>query len=472
MSLAAPTTVNCTSCGAGLDVLGGGRVMVHICPYCGSELDAQDNYKVLAQFEGMRRPDSPFRIGMRGTIRGADYTVIGTIEFTETYRGRTWTWIDHQLYSATHGYAWLTLEDGHPVFTRRFRRPAWMSVGQVERADTPPRVRVDGESFRYYETSTGRITFAEGEFTWAPRVGDTTTTVTVLSDRAMLGFSQTGEEREVYRSELLDSAEIGRAFGIDRMPEPQGTHPLQPYTGGENDRFMRNTALVAMAACFVLAMVFDGRTGREVADPIEVPAASLPANVPLTIPEMPGPVRITLDGTPHVAPLPSAPLSPLWARVGVTLTDPTGAPVLGAPTGGRVYVGGQAEGQGPGPTNHAELVFPSSFSGDYRLQLIVTQQGPTGTAGTQQPGATVGQRVSSAIDQIGAVSREMLDRISGSGSPFSDGSITIRTYAGMSNGYWLYRLGFVFLAVTIFTLFRRMRFNARRWKGSDWTSED
>ena len=48
---------------------------------------------------------------------------IGTIEFTETYRGRTWTWIDHQLYSATHGYAWLTLEDGHPVFTRRFRRP-------------------------------------------------------------------------------------------------------------------------------------------------------------------------------------------------------------------------------------------------------------------------------------------------------------------------------------------------------------
>jgi len=30
MSLAAPTTVNCTSCGAGLDVLGGGRVMVHI----------------------------------------------------------------------------------------------------------------------------------------------------------------------------------------------------------------------------------------------------------------------------------------------------------------------------------------------------------------------------------------------------------------------------------------------------------
>ena len=40
-------SVDCTSCGAGLDILGGGRVTTHICPYCGSELDAQDSYKVL-----------------------------------------------------------------------------------------------------------------------------------------------------------------------------------------------------------------------------------------------------------------------------------------------------------------------------------------------------------------------------------------------------------------------------------------
>ena len=41
----------------------------------------------------------------------------------------------------------------------------------------------------------------------------------------------------------------------------------------------------------------------------------------------------------------------------------------------------------------------------------------------------------------------------------------------MSNGYWLYRLGFVFLAIVIFTFARRWLHDRRRWQGSDW-SED
>ena len=470
MTLASPTTVNCTSCGAGLDVLGGGRVMVHICPYCGSELDAQDNYKVLAKFEGLTRPDSPFRIGMAGRIMGVDYTVIGTLEYRETYRGRTWTWVDHQLYSPTHGYAWLTLEDGHPVFTRRYRRPVWLSSAQVERADTPPTVRLDGQHYRYYETSTGRITFAEGEFTWAPRIGDSTTTVTVLSDAAMLGFSETGEEREVYRSVLLDRGEVEAAFGV-ALPPASGSHPLMPYTGGGNDSFMRSVAMICLAACFALAMFFDTRTGQEVAEPIEVPATSLPATVPFSVPDLPGPVRVTLDGTPYVAPLPSVPQSPLWARVAVRLVDAQGNPVPNTPTDARVYVGGQREGQGPGDTNHAELIFLDRLSGAYRMQLSVTNQGPTGANGQQTGAAGVDLPGTSTFGQLGTASREMLDRLTGTGAPFSDGSITIRTYAGMSNGYWLYRLGFVFLAIVIFTFARRWLHDRRRWQGSDW-SED
>ncbi len=43
MSEADVHKLNCTECGAGLDVLGGGRVKSHICSYCGAELDAQDD---------------------------------------------------------------------------------------------------------------------------------------------------------------------------------------------------------------------------------------------------------------------------------------------------------------------------------------------------------------------------------------------------------------------------------------------
>lgn len=450
MTLAAPTTVNCTSCGAGLDVLGGGRVMVHICPYCGSELDAQDNYKVLAKFEGMTRPDSPFRIGMKGRIMAVDYTVIGTLEYTETYRGQRWTWVDHQLYSPTHGYAWLTVEDGHPVFTRRYRRPVWLSAHRVESANTPPSVRIDGITYRYYETSEAEITFAEGEFTWAPRLGDRSTTISALSDGAMLGFSQVGEEREVYRSVLLDRAEVEAGFGVT-LPPAKGMHPMTPYAGGGNDRFMRMVALAALVACFLLGIGFDARTGQPVGEPVVVSATSLPATVPVTIPDVPGPVRLSLEGTHHVPPLPSSPNLQIFATLSASLSHPDGRPVSGAPANAHVSIGGHSSAQAPGVANRTELLFPSAMSGDYLLRLEMTRQGPP---------SLFAQSTGSATRNGG------LDP-----TPFASGAVTIRTHAGISDGYWLYRLGWIFALVAIFTFVRRSLFERRRWQGSDWSEE-
>ena len=93
------TSINCTQCGAGLDVLGGGRVVTHVCPYCGSELDAQHDYAVLRRFADMPRPESPFRLGMTGQVWGVDWTVIGTLGMRETWAGKTWEWAEHQLFS-------------------------------------------------------------------------------------------------------------------------------------------------------------------------------------------------------------------------------------------------------------------------------------------------------------------------------------------------------------------------------------
>jgi hypothetical protein len=453
MSLAATTTtVNCTSCGAGLDVLGGGRVMVHICPYCGAELDTQDNYKVIAKFDGLKRPDSPFRIGMSGKIKGVDYTVIGMLEYTERYRGQTWRWIDHQLYSPTHGYAWLTIEDGHLVFTRRYRRPVWISSAQVERANHPPTVTVDGDRYRYYETSTGEITFAEGEFTWAPKIGDKTTAVSVLTDNAMLAFSETNQEREVYRSELVDSAAVSASFGVRNPPVPSAPHPMQPDTGGGNDRFVQIVALIAMVACFALALFFDTRTGAVVGDPVVVHVRDIPSAVPVTIPDVPGPVRLTIDGTPYVEPtLANPPSAPVYAYASLTLTNADGSAVSGAPSRARVRIGGQRQNGLPGSNNHTELLFPSSLSGSYLLNLGWSSQGPV-----------------SANNEAGFQG----DLTSASQLHFAEGTVTIRSYAGISRGYWLYWLGVAFLIVVGVSFLRRWNFNRRRWSGSDWTSED
>ena len=121
MSEAETLKLNCTQCGAGLDVLGGGRVKTHVCSYCGAELDAQDDYKVIQQFRDMKRPDTPFDLGMTGTLWGAEFTVIGTMAWAEYYAGKSWHWVDHQIFSPTHGYAWLTVENGFVTFARKSR---------------------------------------------------------------------------------------------------------------------------------------------------------------------------------------------------------------------------------------------------------------------------------------------------------------------------------------------------------------
>jgi hypothetical protein len=86
-------SINCTSCGAGLSVLGGGRVRARVCEYCGAVLDAQHDFKVLATYRDMPRPSSPFRIGMEGEIDGVRWQVIGTLGRLESVGG-TWRWVD------------------------------------------------------------------------------------------------------------------------------------------------------------------------------------------------------------------------------------------------------------------------------------------------------------------------------------------------------------------------------------------
>ena len=71
--------IQCPACGAGLDVLGGGRVAVMVCPYCTTELDAVQNFAALRKFDGLKRPNTPFRIGMEGEIAGVRHQIIGIL---------------------------------------------------------------------------------------------------------------------------------------------------------------------------------------------------------------------------------------------------------------------------------------------------------------------------------------------------------------------------------------------------------
>ncbi|WP_264211274.1 DUF4178 domain-containing protein [Leisingera thetidis] len=418
--------VNCAACGAGLDILGGGRVTVHICPYCGTELDALDNYRALRRFNDIERPASPFAIGMTGTLFGAEYTIIGTLQHEERWGVRTWVWVDHQLYSPTHGYAWLTIEDLHLVFSRRYRRPVWMPVHRVERAEHRPQVNTFGRSFSYYDTSISRITYAEGEFTWSPLKGEKTTTVTALADDAMLSFAQTGSEREVWLSQYLPVEEAEAGFGIKTGLKPRGTHPLQPFRAGPDFGFVKLASAACAVLCLAAALALDGRPGEVALRRTVLQVEQLPVDLPVEVPAPGQLTRISLRGD----------ASNSWAYLGIELTDPEDAPVFQAGRTVEYYHGRDSDGTWTEGSNRAALTFRPERAGTYTLSLELEESGLWG------------------------------------GRPSPVQRLEVSAASGLSSGFWLYVLALAFALLSAQGFLRALAHRRARWRGSDWSDED
>ena len=257
--------IDCPNCGAGLDVLGGGRVVTQVCSFCGAALDAADAYRVLAVYAGMARPLSPFRLGMEGEVGGVRWTIVGTLGLVERDGGREWRWCDHMLFSPTHGYAWLTVEDGHTLWTRKVRDwpdGPFLATAEVERAERRPTRRWRGRTFAYFATSAWTVDFVEGAFNYRPARGERGTTVTMLPPDeadAMLAFvaPEGGREREVEPTRYAPGA--AEAFGA-QPPVPDGVHPLEPQEVVPDARFLQGW-FAAMAVAALAALVLLGDQG-------------------------------------------------------------------------------------------------------------------------------------------------------------------------------------------------------------------
>ncbi|MGQ0564523.1 MAG: DUF4178 domain-containing protein [Gemmobacter sp.] len=430
MTLAAELRqISCPGCGAGLPVLGGGRVTTHVCGYCGSALDAIEGYRVLRQFTGLHRPASPFSIGMEGRLSGVLYRVIGTLGLEERGAGRWWSWVDHLLYSPTHGYSWLSVEDGHLIWTRRLRgadAQAWLSVATVESADSAPSVYCAGESLTYYETSTATITFAEGEFTWRPMVGDKSTTVSALSDRAMVHFSEGRNEREVDRSVYLPGPETLAAFGVKEPLTPGAVHPLQPWHPDPNDDFLVKGG-VAFAVISVILALWMMSGGRQILPQNSFGAANMPRELPLEVTE---PYRlVTVDVRGDV--------TDGWAFVEMAVNDPEGEPVF--VTGREIghYRGYDGDGSWTEDKRSTTLHFRPETAGTYTIEFDVPEAGE-------------GENVS--------------------GGPVPNLYVSARE--GGANALWLFAAALIFGGIALWKGIGPHLHRRARWRGTDWTDED
>ncbi len=419
-------SLNCTQCGGALDVRGGGRVRVHVCHYCGAALDAQADYKVLTRYRDLPRPKAPFALGQTGQIGGVAFTVIGTIGWQEMYAGRKWNWVDHQLYSPTHGYAWLTWEDGWAVFTRKVRgaaTPGWLSSRVIESAEQRPTVRFDGASFTYFASGRKWPTFIEGEFNYAPTMDMRPQYRSLLGRHRMLHMQRTDSEVEFELSELPPRDKTLLAFGAvpAKWPKERRVHPLSPYDLGPLAAFTRDCLVGGAVLALVLTAVLSALDSRVTRQSLAVVPAVEP--VPFEITSDRGLVEFELVSDVQNG----------WIGLEGEVLDAGQNVVSAFADGAQYYSGRDSEGRWS--------------EGSRRMRVR-----------THLP---VGQyTLALAVD-------ENVGDPKWSGRPASKLDVTIRQ--GVARLFWILGLGAAFLVSFMLFLAARGWHHSRRYATSDWS---
>ncbi|MEA3523333.1 MAG: DUF4178 domain-containing protein [Campylobacterota bacterium] len=246
--------INCPNCAGSLDALGGGRQVVSLtCKYCGSVLDVEDEYKVLAQFKKVDIPSSPFRIGMQGKIKGIDFTIIGMVAYS-CVKGVSVgedTWIDFMLFSPTHGYAWLSYEEGTVIFSRRTR-----SLPSSNFMGLSPKNRVDfeGKTYKFYEAYRAYVSYVQGELTWVARKHDLVHIFEAIRPPFGVTLEHSKNEDEYSISEYLKAEDIYESFGLTQKTS-ESFHALKPFSAPKSKSLAFASALFIGVSLFMIIFV-------------------------------------------------------------------------------------------------------------------------------------------------------------------------------------------------------------------------
>ncbi|KPJ95846.1 MAG: hypothetical protein AMJ53_01920 [Gammaproteobacteria bacterium SG8_11] len=218
-------SIQCTQCSAPLELHGGRRVESLTCPYCGSVLDTKHEFKILKKFRGeIKKIYAPLELGMQGKIKGAQFTIIGVIQYHTI--GEYHSWYEFLMYSPTHGYAWLEYDNGHFIFSYRVRELPDREIRQI----TKYRFTFRHNNFKVYEFYKAKIQYVAGELTWVANVGDQVKLVEAVSPPYIYTQEKTSAEVEYTLGEYLDPQIVYQAFKLTGSArKPKEVHPAQPF---------------------------------------------------------------------------------------------------------------------------------------------------------------------------------------------------------------------------------------------------
>jgi endogenous inhibitor of DNA gyrase (YacG/DUF329 family) len=216
---------NCPHCGAAMVMHAVGHTLNVVCESCNSILDAKDeSLQVLGRFENKMRFTPLVPLGSRGKMDGVDWEVIGTQVRTTTSEGISYSWSEYLLFNPYKGFRYLTHYQGHWNYVKTVH-----SLPVAAHAGLKAAVEFQGVRYTHFQTANACTTFVAGEFPWQVHSGDHAEVRDYVAPPLMLSSEASDAEINWSLGRYVSGQEIWQAFKVPGQPPvPVGVFANQP----------------------------------------------------------------------------------------------------------------------------------------------------------------------------------------------------------------------------------------------------
>ncbi|WP_370678920.1 DUF4178 domain-containing protein [Comamonas sp. GB3 AK4-5] len=216
---------NCPHCAAALELRFGGSKTLS-CPSCGSLVDLSAGLGQALQYAEQRRRIKPqIPLGSEGQLDGLVWQVVGFQRRTgheqDEDGNESFSWDEYLLYQRKAGFAFLVdSEDGWSMARVVSGVPKLSKTG-----GTATYLRKQYVRESTYQASTD---YAEGEFYWPVRQGQTTDNVDYVNHGKRSSLAQETEQGETTwtHGQQVSAETLAQAFGVGKLKDRSQAGPL------------------------------------------------------------------------------------------------------------------------------------------------------------------------------------------------------------------------------------------------------
>ncbi len=212
--------IQCVSCGGHVSksyrtIDEDETIPVAVCTSCGAEYDHRTDlyYQVFADDLTYDKDRSVFRLGLKGTLDGKEYEIIGRLRYQEEEEYEKSTWDEWLAVSSEGTYHYFVEEEGK-VFSYEEYVPQ-----EIDLDTSDGYISLDGKRVRADTAYIARIVLAEGELTWTPVIGEAVTCYDIKKEGVRYTVEQSESEVSITRGDRISYEEIIEAFGLDEYRE-------------------------------------------------------------------------------------------------------------------------------------------------------------------------------------------------------------------------------------------------------------